>query len=1202
MTRFLRRFTPFFILSILFSAQTVSAQEIELSKLQNHLVDRQEEWGLTTQDIQSLRIVQVVKTAHNGVQHVYLNQQINGIDVDGGTINMHVRPNDEIFTIGHRLISNVSSKVAPQSPRLSVEDGLAKTAGELELKSRSIPTLRSKGEAERYHFEGGAMSMSAIEGHLKYVENDNDGYVLVWSYVIHGAGDLWNVQIDARSGELFAKTRMSINCQFEDGYLAHPNPDAAPCALHPEHSQGFSSSSTLEGGQYKVIPFPTESPSHGTRSMVSSAEHPEASPFGWHDTNGIMGAEFTKTRGNNVFAYIDRDWDDGEDNGAVVDGGAELIFDFEVDFDQEPIAYQEAAATNLFYVNNVMHDISQRYGFDEAAGNFQSNNYSQTGVETDFVFAMAQRGANDPIECGNDTQPDGNGGSTPCINNANFGTPGDGSNPSMRMFLWTTITGNQFLRVDEPIQIAQTIETTIAANDWSVPINSTPVTGQVVIADDGTGQSTLACSEVQNDLTGKIAMIDRGVCDFSLKVLNAQNAGAIGAIICNFEDALLLGTLGGGDGAAEVTIPVVFIKSSDCTVLRNAVETGLVVSLVTPPGTGGGPERVDGDFDNGIIAHEYTHGISNRLTGGAFSSGCLSDNESRGMGEGWSDFLALATTVRIGDTGDLARGIGTYAQRQETTGRGIRPFPYTTNMAVNPHVYEDVAFESIPHGVGSVWCAMLWDMYWAFVDEYGFDPDIYDGTGGNNMAIQLVIDGLKIQPCDPGFVEARDAILMADQMNNAGANQALIWNAFARRGLGFGADQGTTTSVVDGAMSFKTCPSCTNALTVEKEMSDFIEGGDEILVTLNIGNYKDADLTGVVATDAIPAGATVITASGSMPFEVVGNDVVFDIGNMASQEEMTITYRLQSDNDQFSTSLFLDDMEDGDLNWDIDFDPSLNLLIWEVLPGIMSNSGENAWVISDPETEGDHWFQSREPFLVESDRTALRFFHNYNTEPRADAGFLSVSTDGGITWNFVADDFILNGYPGRMQYTTFAIPNLQSFWGQSPAGFTMSVLDLSKYQGEEILVRFRFGSDNNTSGLGWFIDDIEFLELLNYNSEVCVSANEGDSDCTTAPGKGTIVETGISVSAEELTEEEVRFSAFPNPANDQLTISLASEQFQSAELTLINATGQQFMNRQVAMSSSTQNVNFDVRNIPEGMYFVRLKTNQKQKVIKVVIQ
>ena len=106
---------------------------------------------------------------------------------------------------------------------------------------------------------------------------------------------------------------------------------------------------------------------------------------------------------------------------------------------------------------------------------------------------------------------------------------------------------------------------------------------------------------------------------------------------------------------------------------------------------------------------------------------------------------------------------------------------------------------------------MIWDLNWAFIDQYGFDTDFYTGTGGNNIAMQLVIDGLKLQNCSPGFVDGRDAILQADELTNGGANRCLIWEAFANRGLGLNASQGSPFNSNDGIENFDipTGPDCT---------------------------------------------------------------------------------------------------------------------------------------------------------------------------------------------------------------------------------------------------------------------------------------------------------------------------------------------------------------------------------------------------------
>jgi subtilisin-like proprotein convertase family protein len=104
---------------------------------------------------------------------------------------------------------------------------------------------------------------------------------------------------------------------------------------------------------------------------------------------------------------------------------------------------------------------------------------------------------------------------------------------------------------------------------------------------------------------------------------------------------------------------------------------------------------------------------------------------------------------------------------------------------------------------------MVWEMTWALIDDFGFDPDLINGSGGNNLALQLVVDGLKLQPCSPGFVDGRNAILLADQNNNGGANQCTIWEAFAKRGLGYSASQGSSGSRSDGTQAFNLPPACT---------------------------------------------------------------------------------------------------------------------------------------------------------------------------------------------------------------------------------------------------------------------------------------------------------------------------------------------------------------------------------------------------------
>src|SRR4030095_909843 len=111
------------------------------------------------------------------------------------------------------------------------------------------------------------------------------------------------------------------------------------------------------------------------------------------------------------------------------------------------------------------------------------------------------------------------------------------------------------------------------------------------------------------------------------------------------------------------------------------------------------------------------------------------------------------------------------------------------------------------------WNTMLWEVYWNLVDRYGYNANVYAGwnTGGNNLALQLVMDGMKFQPCSPGFVDGRNAILAAESALTGGVNQCEIWRGFAKRGLGFSASQGLSTSRTDGVEAFGLPASCTAA-------------------------------------------------------------------------------------------------------------------------------------------------------------------------------------------------------------------------------------------------------------------------------------------------------------------------------------------------------------------------------------------------------
>ncbi len=197
------------------------------------------------------------------------------------------------------------------------------------------------------------------------------------------------------------------------------------------------------------------------------------------------------------------------------------------------------------------------------------------------------------------------------------------------------------------------------------------------------------------------------------------------------------------------------------------------------------------------------------------------------MGEGWSDYMALMmttdwTTAATTD-GALAHPIGNYAFGLPTTGGGIRNYPYSTNKAINPWTYDSLATSTVmaaaePHNLGEPWCEMLWDMTWALINTNGINRNFFNasGAGGNSIAVKLVVQGLKLQPCSVGYVTGRNAILKADTLLYGGRYSSVIWQAFANRGCGYSAKEGKLTTVKDDTAAYDLPPSALIAAATSK--------------------------------------------------------------------------------------------------------------------------------------------------------------------------------------------------------------------------------------------------------------------------------------------------------------------------------------------------------------------------------------------------
>ncbi|MCK8500538.1 M36 family metallopeptidase [Myxococcus fulvus] len=581
---------------------------IALDFVQKH----HEALGLSLNDVSTFEVTDRVYSEVSGATHLYLRQTFKGLPVYNAQLQVNVAKDGSVLGVHSDFLPSIEKALAGTEPRINAGQAVAGLARHLGVELAAPPrALQAEaGVQRRTGVEVDGLSREPINARLAILPIRRGEARLVWNFQVSTLDSQhdYDVTVDANTGEVLTR--------FD----------------------------WVAADSYKVYPVPVESPNHTTplppsdgRVTVTNPANAVASPYGWHDTNGVAGAEYTIPRGNNVHAYEDRDANNAAP-ASQPDCGAAINCVFTINLTGAPSTYIPAAVTNLFYWNNIIHDVQYQYGFNEASGNFQQNNYGRGGAGNDYVRAEAQ-----------------DGGGT---NNANFSTPADGSPPRMQMYIWTAPT----------------------------------------------------------------------------------------------------------------------------------------------------PDK-DGDLDSGIIVHEYGHGISNRLVGGPSNVSCLSNRQQ--PGEGISDFLSLFYTARTGDTANKIRGVGTYALNQATTGNGIRTQPYTLDPTRNTWTYASINGMAVPHGVGSVFAQGMWEAYWALVNHWGFDANLYNaqGNAGNQRMMLYFTEGLKRTPCSPTFTQVRDGIISAATTLHNGEDVCRLWTAFAAFGLGSNAVSGgsTSTTPTNGFQVPSTC-------------------------------------------------------------------------------------------------------------------------------------------------------------------------------------------------------------------------------------------------------------------------------------------------------------------------------------------------------------------------------------------------------------
>ena len=920
---------PLLILACCFLLTAKAQVSKEDQKLALELVKtNQQQIGLTDDDLANTVVSSSYETLSDHIRMVYLQQTFRNIPVFN-QMQVLAFKNGKLVSLAGGRIAGISERVnnMAANPVLSASEAVLSAMTDRKIPVQGALQFTAQ-KGNKILFDKSAIAYNDIAVELVWLPVSSKEVKLTWEVDLEPlrSQDHWMIRVDAASGIVLDKNNLTVYEQFD--HMHHAANTSVPSFFNIGHAgphdvarNAGNSPLVVSSASYRVIPFPAESPIHpgGTATLVTdpwTLASGNAVSLQWHND----GTNYhDSTRGNNVWAQEDRDNNNVNGRaGLSTTAQPNLTLDYTPNFTQAPTttANQQYGITNLFYWNNIMHDISYLYGFDEPSGNFQNNNQGRGGAGNDYVVADAQ-----------------DAGGT---NNANFSTPVDGSRPRMQMYLFTTTTPNR-----------------------------------------------------------------------------------------------------------------------------------------------------DGDLDNGVINHEYGHGISNRLTGGPANSSCLSNAEEGG--EGWSDYLTLMTTTNWATAqvtdGALAKPMGTYVLGQAVTGAGIRTYPYSTNMSINPWTYASMAGSGGEvHVIGEIWCMALWEMTWEMIAQDGINPNLFNpsATGGNTAALKLVMEGMRLQPCSPGYIDARNAILRADTIFFGAKYSCSIWKAFAKRGMGKLATQGSSNSTTDQVASFVDNGGLSLLLT-QNVISQ--QEGLNITYTNHVNAGTCGSVTNYILTDTLPLNVAYVSGGTYN----AGNRVVSFPVNLAQGASQDYSFTVSiNPGSYFPPQNILDEQVTGTAGtiptgWTA---ASTTTSVWTT-HNTRSHTAPNSFFTPNRTTVSDQTLATTNTLTLGANPPNLSFWHWYNAESGWDGGVVEISTNGGTSWSDLGSKMTANGYNGSLGSSTSPLSGRSAFTGNSGA-FIKTTIDLSSYANQNVKIRFRFASDASLAVTGWNIDDIfmQSLPLVNMRSNL----------------------------------------------------------------------------------------------------------------------
>jgi hypothetical protein len=1154
-------------------------------------------YGLDRRDVREAPLRYVHDTGRGGII-VAFTQRVAGVDVFRDEIKVLMdRTRQPLATSGFIPSQGVLGR-GGVSFRLPVTDAIVRALEDFAGQPVPRGTLRATDSAHGYErFLPGAEVAGVAKLSPEYPIRARKvlfhvGSTLVpgWHVELAGPAQAFSYVFAADDGSLLFRHSLMETDAFSyrvwaDGTAAHTPLDGPQGTAPTPHPTGVMS----------VYAPPFVAP-----SLISL----QNSPFSMNDPWLPAGA--TQTTGNNVDAYADLVSPDGFNGGDLrATTTSPGIFDRAYNPALAPNAsatQQMAAVTQLFFTNNFLHDWFYDAGFDEASGNAQSSNFGRGGFGGDPILAEAQ---------------DFGG-----LNNANMFTPADGASPRMQMYVFTP-PGNAGVIVN-----ATGISGARIAGAAVFGPQTFSVTGALAVAIPNDG-----CAAITNGaaVSGKVALIDRGSCDFSDKVGRAQTAGAIGVLIVNNVPNEAPPAMGGT--GPTITIPSLSISKE----LGDSLEAALLSGAVTVTLDRPAEVNRDGTIDNQVVTHEWGHYISNRLTGG------LVPDMARALGEGWGDFHSLLLTVRPEDVSAPANAnfSGVYTMGGYSIGGvyapayyfGYRRMPYTTDMSKNgftfKHIEDGVALpagapmfilsteNSEVHNAGEIWCTMLWECYAALLNDTG---RLTFAQAQLRMRDYLVAS-YKLTPSAPTFTEARDALLAAARANDV-ADYVLFWNAFAKRGAGMGAvspDRNSTTFagvvesfIVGGDLEFVSVTLDDDVASCDHDgYLDEGETGTLTVTLLNTGAVDLASTTGSISSThpavTFPSGTT-LSFSSSTPYALATATIPVKLQGSSSSLQV-LDFQVSfgdpaqvTTNPQFATETMYgrgdevpsatETAEEQVLGCIPGGDPVLDAGPWQRLEVTPTS---HVLFGPDPTSKSDQWIETPNLNVAPAGSFTFTFTHRFSFErsggTRYDGGVIELSNNGGASWIDIGAS-ASPGYNGTITTTSGNPLGGRAAYTSTNTGYpstaNVTVNLGTTYAGQTVRVRFRIGTDESVGAPGWEIDNLAFTNLTNQPFMSVLA--DPDVCAPTAVEEGVPGELAFAIESAVPTRGDVRLG-FALPAATQVDVAVFDV---AGRRVATLARGAYEAGRHAAVWRRDATTG-------SGVYFARMTAGQRSLLRRVVV-